>query len=245
MHGTVHGHSAEASDEARAEADPHAVAAAGDQAPADVDVGARRPPQPGGRRESAARRGPDRGAPGRRSPAASRKGRRAGRQATEDKTDPWDDADYEYFFGDYLDDGYRPRAPQEVKELPPIENTLSTSSSLTDHLEWQLSLQTDDADDPRHRRSHHRQPRRRRLPGRVGRRNRLDGSVAGRRGRAGAAPDPELRSDRRRRPRPAGMPARCRSSTCTSKARRRRRSSASTCGCCTTTRCRSWRASSA
>jgi RNA polymerase sigma-54 factor len=58
--------------------------------------------------------------------------------------DAWDDADYEYFFGDYLDDGYRPRAPQEVKELPPIENTLSTSSSLTDHLEWQLSLQTTD-----------------------------------------------------------------------------------------------------
>jgi RNA polymerase sigma-54 factor len=60
------------------------------------------------------------------------------------KTDTWDDSDYEYFFGDYLDDGYRPRAPQEVKELPPIENTLSTSSSLSDHLLWQLSLQTDD-----------------------------------------------------------------------------------------------------
>jgi RNA polymerase sigma-54 factor len=60
------------------------------------------------------------------------------------KTDTWDDQDYEYFFGDYLDDGYRPRAPQEVKELPPIENTLSSSSSLADHLSWQLSLQTDD-----------------------------------------------------------------------------------------------------
>src|SRR5437660_609139 len=45
------------------------------------------------------------------------------------KTDTWDDQDYEYFFGDYLDDGYRPRAPQEVRELPPIENTLSTSTS--------------------------------------------------------------------------------------------------------------------
>ena len=56
----------------------------------------------------------------------------------------WDDQDFEYFFGDYLDDGYRPRAPQEVKELPPIENTLSTSTSLTDHLMWQLSMQTDD-----------------------------------------------------------------------------------------------------
>src|SRR5438045_886862 len=60
------------------------------------------------------------------------------------KTDTWDDQDYEYFFGDYLDDGYRPRAPQEVKELPPIENTLSTASSLADHLMWQLSMQTED-----------------------------------------------------------------------------------------------------
>ncbi|MGH9384864.1 MAG: RNA polymerase factor sigma-54 [Vicinamibacterales bacterium] len=60
-----------------------------------------------------------------------------------DKTDSWEDADYDYFFGEYLDDGYRPRMQQEVRELPPIENTLSTSSSLTDHLEWQLSLQAD------------------------------------------------------------------------------------------------------
>ena len=75
-------------------------------------------------------------------------------QTTEDKpeekkepqrADTWDDADYQYFFGEYLDDGYRPRAPQEVKELPPIENTLSSSSSLADHLSWQLSLQTDDS----------------------------------------------------------------------------------------------------
>jgi RNA polymerase sigma-54 factor len=60
------------------------------------------------------------------------------------KDDAWDDSDFEYFFGDYLDDGYRPRAPQEVKELPPIENTLSTPTSLSDHLLWQLSLLTDD-----------------------------------------------------------------------------------------------------
>jgi RNA polymerase sigma-54 factor len=57
-----------------------------------------------------------------------------------EKGDAWDDSDYEYFFGDYLDDGYRPHTPQEVKELPPIENTLATSSSLSDHLLWQLSL---------------------------------------------------------------------------------------------------------
>src|SRR5436853_7766375 len=65
-------------------------------------------------------------------------------KATADKSDTWDDQDYEYFFGDYLDDGYRPKAPQEIKELPPIENTLSTASSLADHLLWQLSMQTDD-----------------------------------------------------------------------------------------------------
>ncbi|HJN45257.1 MAG TPA: RNA polymerase factor sigma-54 [Vicinamibacterales bacterium] len=67
--------------------------------------------------------------------------------ADKEKQDSWDDADYEYFFGDYLDDGYRVRAPREVKELPPIENTLSTQSSLADHLMWQLSIQTKD-DDP-------------------------------------------------------------------------------------------------
>src|SRR5262249_47126429 len=62
----------------------------------------------------------------------------------DDGKDAWDDADYEYFFGEYLDEGYRPRQPQEVKELPPIENTLSTKSSLADHLMWQLNLQTAD-----------------------------------------------------------------------------------------------------
>ena len=61
-----------------------------------------------------------------------------------EKGDTWDDQDYEYFFGDYLDDGYRPRTPTEIKELPPIENTLSSSASLADHLLWQLSMQTDD-----------------------------------------------------------------------------------------------------
>ena len=61
-----------------------------------------------------------------------------------EKGDTWDDQDYEYFFGDYLDDGYRPRTPTEVKELPPIENTLSTGQSLSSHLLWQLSMQSDE-----------------------------------------------------------------------------------------------------
>src|SRR5262245_43918294 len=66
------------------------------------------------------------------------------KKPAEKERDTWDDQDYEYFFGDYLDDGYRPRTPTEVKELPPIENTLSTAASLSDHLLWQLSMQTDD-----------------------------------------------------------------------------------------------------
>ena len=65
-------------------------------------------------------------------------------QRTDAKADTWEDNDYEYFFSEYLDDGYRSKVPTEVKELPPIENTLSTGSSLTDHLEWQLSLKSDD-----------------------------------------------------------------------------------------------------
>ena len=60
------------------------------------------------------------------------------------KSDSWEDSDYAYFFGYYLDDGYRPKTPTEVKELPPIENTLSTATSLADHLRWQLTLQPGD-----------------------------------------------------------------------------------------------------
>src|SRR4029453_5368671 len=55
--------------------------------------------------------------------------------------------DYKYFSGGSLYDGYRPRQPQEVKELPPIENTLSSKSSLADHLAWQLNLNLQTTDD--------------------------------------------------------------------------------------------------
>src|SRR3954470_15411182 len=77
-------------------------------------------------------------------PAEQQQAEKPPDQQPADKGDAWDDADYEYFFGDYLDDGYRSRTPSEVKELPPIENTLSTAASLSDHLMWQLSLQTED-----------------------------------------------------------------------------------------------------
>ena len=77
-------------------------------------------------------------------PAEQQQPEKTSEQATAEKSDTWDDADYEYLFGDYLDDGYRSRTPSEVKELPPIENTLSTASSLSNHLLWQLTMQTDD-----------------------------------------------------------------------------------------------------
>jgi RNA polymerase sigma-54 factor len=77
-------------------------------------------------------------------PVEAAQEKQAEEKKPDQKTDAWDDQDYEYFFGDYLDDGYRPRTPTEVKELPPIENTLSTSASLSDHLLWQLSMQTDE-----------------------------------------------------------------------------------------------------
>ena len=173
----VHGDSAETSHQARSEADPDAIAAAGDQAAADVDARAVRPAQPGDGREPAARGDARPRTAADRRRRGAREGR--GRAAAEarEKTDTWDDSDYEYFFGDYLDDGYRPRAPQEVKELPPIENTLSTEQ-LALRSPAVAALAADRRRPaPRDRQRHHRQPRRRRVPGGVARRDRGDGAV--------------------------------------------------------------------
>ena len=51
----------------------------------------------------------------------------------------WDDADIEYFFGEYLGEESRPTANRDMGTLPPLENTLSATTSLADHLTWQLS----------------------------------------------------------------------------------------------------------
>src|SRR5262249_32719954 len=63
----LHGNPAETSHQARSEADPDTLAAAGHQAAADVDVGTVRSLESGNGREPDARRGSDRGAPARRS----------------------------------------------------------------------------------------------------------------------------------------------------------------------------------
>jgi len=56
--------------------------------------------------------------------------------------DPLKDAEIERFFEDYFDDGggERRMRPSEVPELPPIENTLTESLDLYDHLLWQLHM---------------------------------------------------------------------------------------------------------
>jgi RNA polymerase sigma-54 factor len=60
--------------------------------------------------------------------------------------DPLKEIDVEKFFEDYFDDGgYERRArPSEVPEMPPIENTLTESTDLYDHLRWQLRMTTSD-----------------------------------------------------------------------------------------------------
>ncbi|MFB3921667.1 MAG: RNA polymerase factor sigma-54 [Terriglobia bacterium] len=56
-----------------------------------------------------------------------------------DNHDSFQEIDFGSFFDDYLDPGYRsPEA--EVIEKPSFENFLSQPASLSDHLEWQLSL---------------------------------------------------------------------------------------------------------
>jgi RNA polymerase sigma-54 factor len=57
--------------------------------------------------------------------------------------DPLKEIEIEKFFEDYFDDGRRGR-PSEVPEAPPIENTLTESPDLYDHLLWQLHMMVSD-----------------------------------------------------------------------------------------------------
>ncbi len=55
--------------------------------------------------------------------------------------DPLKDIEIERFFEDYFDDGAdRRMRPAEVPEVAPIENTLTESPDLYDHLLWQLRM---------------------------------------------------------------------------------------------------------
>src|SRR5208282_4898725 len=56
-----------------------------------------------------------------------------------DRQDSFEEIDFGSFFDDYLDPGFKSPAA-EVIEKPSFENFLSQPTSLSDHLEWQLSL---------------------------------------------------------------------------------------------------------
>jgi len=65
------------------------------------------------------------------------------KEEAERPDDPLKDIDIEKFFEDYFDDARRGR-PSEVPEAPPIENTLTESPDLYDHLLWQLHMMVSD-----------------------------------------------------------------------------------------------------
>ncbi|MHB8053821.1 MAG: RNA polymerase factor sigma-54 [Candidatus Aminicenantales bacterium] len=50
-----------------------------------------------------------------------------------------EDREFESYFQEYIDDGFRGNLP-ERPEIPNIENTISQSASLWDHLTWQANL---------------------------------------------------------------------------------------------------------
>jgi RNA polymerase sigma-54 factor len=61
--------------------------------------------------------------------------------ARERAEDPLKEIEVERFFEDYFDDGGERRMrPAEVPDVPPIENTLTESPDLYDHLLWQLRM---------------------------------------------------------------------------------------------------------
>lgn len=69
--------------------------------------------------------------------AESETSREGGEDAAEGENH--EDFEFESYFQEYIDDGFRP-SPQDRKEIPSLENTLSQGSSFWDHLNWQANL---------------------------------------------------------------------------------------------------------
>jgi len=82
-------------------------------------------------------------------PAQEATGEEAQVEAAEEekKADPLDEIDVEKFFEEYMEDTdyRRTRSVVSIPELPPIENTLTESPDLYDHLLWQLRMSASDA----------------------------------------------------------------------------------------------------
>jgi len=64
-------------------------------------------------------------------------------QERQKKEDPLNEIDVDKFFEDYVEEPRRSR-PLEIPEAPPIENTLTESPDLYDHLLWQLRMSVAD-----------------------------------------------------------------------------------------------------
>ena len=60
-------------------------------------------------------------------------------ETAEGRAENYEEIEFDSYFQEYIDDGFRP-FPQERKEVPSLENTLSKSLSLWDHLNWQANL---------------------------------------------------------------------------------------------------------
>jgi len=62
-----------------------------------------------------------------------------------ERDDPLNEIDVDKFFEDYVEDNERRRTRSlEIPEMPPIENTLTESPDLYDHLLWQLRMSVSD-----------------------------------------------------------------------------------------------------
>ncbi len=55
-----------------------------------------------------------------------------------ESNDPFEEIDFGSYFRDYLDPGYRSPSMEESSDRPSFENFLSTPTTLTDHLMWQI-----------------------------------------------------------------------------------------------------------
>src|SRR4029453_9122930 len=62
-----------------------------------------------------------------------------------ERDDPMSDIEVDKFFEEYFDDAASRRTrSSEVPEMPPIENTLTSTPDLYDHLTWQLHMSVSD-----------------------------------------------------------------------------------------------------
>jgi RNA polymerase sigma-54 factor len=67
-------------------------------------------------------------------------------KAEQEAGDTYDDFDYEYFYGEYLNPSYKSREFEGDDDRPSFDLFLASPSTLSDHLTWQLNLSDIDPD---------------------------------------------------------------------------------------------------